>query len=221
MKTGFIFDMDGVLLDSMAVWDKTGEWYLEDKGLTPEPNLSQTLFSMSMKEGAVYLKAHYSLEETVEEIIAGINQTIEDFYYHQAKLKPYVFEFLQKAHKEEIPMVIATSTDKKLALAALKRLGILPFFQKVLSCSEFKEGKSNPEIFLAAKEILSTEIRNTWVVEDSLYASKTAKHAGFLVIGVYDPFSKQNEDALRKVCDEYIYDFSELAERNLYGKSSK
>ena len=205
-KIGIIFDMDGVLLDSMQVWDKAGVWYLESKGKIPEENLSETIFAMTMKEGANYLIEHYQLEESNEEVIRGINKTIEHFYQYKVQLKPGVLQFLEKAKELNIPMAIATSTDKKLALCALERLQILPFFKVVFSCSEFKEGKTNPEIYLTAKKVLGTELSRTWVVEDSLYASQTAKKAGFLVMGMYDEFSKKNEEALRKLCDGYLYE---------------
>lgn len=205
-KIGIIFDMDGVLLDSMQVWDKAGVWYLEGKGKVPEENLSETIFAMTMKEGANYLIEHYQLEESNEEVIEGINQTIEHFYQWDVQLKRGVLDFLKKAKELKIPMAIATSTDKKLAVCALERLQILPFFKGVFSCSEFKEGKTNPEIYLTAKEVLGTEVSSTWVVEDSLYASQTAKKAGFLVMGMYDEFSKKNEEALKKLCDGYLYE---------------
>ena len=45
---GAIFDLDGVLLDSMAVWNDLGVRYLQKRGIQPEAGLSQILFSMSM-----------------------------------------------------------------------------------------------------------------------------------------------------------------------------
>ena len=57
-----IFDLDGVLLDSLSIWEDLGARYLRAKGLTPEEGLGKTLFPMSMEQGAAYLKAHYPLE---------------------------------------------------------------------------------------------------------------------------------------------------------------
>ncbi|MFR5117452.1 MAG: hypothetical protein ACLTDV_10830 [Eubacterium sp.] len=54
---GAIFDLDGVLLDSMAVWNDLGVRYLQKRGIQPEAGLSQILFSMSMEQVAAdYLK---------------------------------------------------------------------------------------------------------------------------------------------------------------------
>ena len=48
MIRGAIFDLDGVLLDSMAVWNDLGVRYLRKRGIEPEDGLGQILFSMSM-----------------------------------------------------------------------------------------------------------------------------------------------------------------------------
>ena len=61
---GAIFDLDGVLLDSMAVWNDLGVRYLQKRGIQPEAGLSQILFSMSMEQGADYLKEQYQLPDT-------------------------------------------------------------------------------------------------------------------------------------------------------------
>ena len=64
MICGVIFDLDGVLLDSMAIWNDLGARYLRGQGLVPEPGLNTILFSMSMEQGAAYLKAHYPLPQS-------------------------------------------------------------------------------------------------------------------------------------------------------------
>ena len=45
-----IFDLDGVVLDSMSIWKDLGARYLLRRGLTPEPGLGELLFSMSMEQ---------------------------------------------------------------------------------------------------------------------------------------------------------------------------
>lgn len=54
-----VFDLDGVVLDSMSIWRDLGARYLLHRGLTPEPGLGELLFSMSMEQGADYLRTHY------------------------------------------------------------------------------------------------------------------------------------------------------------------
>lgn len=40
-----IFDLDGVVLDSMSIWKDLGARYLLRRGLTPEPGLGELLFA--------------------------------------------------------------------------------------------------------------------------------------------------------------------------------
>ena len=78
---GVIFDVDGVLLDSMGIWTDLGARYLVSIGKTPEEGLAEILFSMSMEQGAEYLREHYSIGLTAEEIGTGLQDMLRDFYY--------------------------------------------------------------------------------------------------------------------------------------------
>ena len=57
MIKGVIFDVDGTILNSMPMWEKVDEIYLQSLGVEPEPGLSEKLFTMSLTEGAEYLIA--------------------------------------------------------------------------------------------------------------------------------------------------------------------
>ena len=72
MIKGVIFDIDGVVLDSMSIWNDLGARYLISRGIEPEEGLNEILFSMSMEQGAEYAKEHYRLNESVEDILDGI-----------------------------------------------------------------------------------------------------------------------------------------------------
>lgn len=53
MTKAAVFDLDGVLLDSMGIWNDLGARYLRSLGVTPEEGLNEILFSMSMEQGRV------------------------------------------------------------------------------------------------------------------------------------------------------------------------
>lgn len=203
MIKGAIFDMDGTLLDSMPVWEHACERYLEKKGIVAEKNLSEILFSMSMGEGAEYVKEKYGLSETVDAIIDGVNAIVYEAYEKDVMPKPGVEAFLQQLQEAGIPMVVATSSDRAMAEVAFERIGLLPYFKQIFTCSEIGAGKSQPDIYFAAAECLGTKPEDTWVFEDACYAIETAKNAGFRAVGLFDATSEKDREQIQAIADVY------------------
>lgn len=207
--TGMIFDVDGTILDSMPVWAHSGERYLETLGIHAPATLGRTLFSLTMQQGARYIKETYELTQSAEEIRAGIIQTVVDAYRQETGFKPSAQEFLKELHQAGIPMIIVTSNDRPLVEAAFERLKIRSYFADILTCGEFGSGKDHPEIFYAAAEKIHSETAGTWVVEDGLYAIRTAKEAGFRTIGIADASSREDETQIEKLADYFLTDYAQ------------
>jgi len=204
MMKGAIFDIDGTILDSMSIWDTAAKRFLKTLGIEAEPGLDKMLFSMSMAEGAEYLKDRYSLDMDTKAIMDGINRTIEDFYYNQVHLKEGVEQFLKDMKQAGIKMTAATSTDRYVVESAFKRLNIMNYFSRIFTCTEIGAGKTKPDIYLAAAEHMGTLPEDTWVFEDALYAIRTAKKAGFRTVGVYDASSMEDMEEIKSICDIYL-----------------
>ena len=138
MIKGIIFDVDGVLLNSMPVWENLGELYLNHLGIEAEKGLGEILYTMTLEEAADYMITHYHLDLSTEQVTAGINQEVRDFYASRVPLKEGVRQYLNEFRERKIPMVIATTGDRDNARAALKRLKILSYFQGIFTCSEIE-----------------------------------------------------------------------------------
>ena len=57
---------------------------------------------------------------------------------------------------------------------------------------------------------MNTTVDKVLFLDDNLNADITAKSAGMLVCGVYDPSSEDYIDQIKAATDYYIYDFTEL-----------
>lgn len=203
-----IFDIDGTLLDSMPIWSDLGLRYLEKNGIQAEKNLGKILFPMTMAESAAYMKEKYHLKQSTEEIVQGVYKIVENFYRYEAQLKPGADTYIRHLHKKGVPMILATSGNKALAGAALKRLGVLDYFQGILSVDEYKTSKHEPDIYLQAAKLLHKEPKECVVFEDVLYALVSAKEAGFLCAGVKDEASANDWLKIQRIADYWIEDFS-------------
>lgn len=212
MIRGAIFDLDGVLLDSMAIWNDLGARYLVKIGVQPEEGLNQILFSMSMEQGAEYMKKRYHLDQSPAEILTGIQDMMRDFYFYEVKTKEGAKELLTFLQEKGIPMTAATSSPREHVTRALQRNGLLDFLKRIDTTSEVGESKHSPLIYQKAAQYLGTPPEETLVFEDSLYALETAKRAGFRAIGVYDSEGETNQEGVRKTGEVYLKNLREFIE---------
>lgn len=210
MTAGAIFDVDGTLLDSMSIWDTVGEDYLRSIGYRPRGNLNEVFKDMSLDQAARYYQAEYGVALSVEEITAGVNAMLEDFYRHRAPLKPGAGAFVEGLFRRGVRLCIATATDRYLVEAALERCGVLSRFERIFTCGEVGHGKDEPDIFEAALRFLGTERSKTVVFEDALYAARTAKKAGFRLAAVHDVHEKGQAE-IRRLADLYLENFEQLS----------
>ena len=210
MIRGIIFDVDGVLLNSMPVWENLGELYLKSRGIPAEKGLGETLFSMSLEEGARYLISHYGLELTCEQVVKGLAREVRDFYAERVPLKEGARQFLEEFRERKIPMVIATSGDRNNTEAALKRLKVFSYFQGIFTCSEIGSGKNQPDIYYAAALHLDTDAEETLVFEDAYHALRTAGKAGFKTVAVYDRSNDKQLAQIWNTADIYLPEFADF-----------
>ena len=201
---GAIFDADGTLLDSMPVWKNVAVDYLVSRGATPRPDLNDNLLAIGGHEIPRYFQAEYGLRESVDVIKRGIHKLLEEFYFYKAPLKEGVIPVLNMLREHGIKMCVATATDRHLIEPALRRCGLLEYFGRVFTCGEEKTSKSSPDIYIRAAAFLGTDISDTLVFEDALYAMKSAKSAGFPVAAVYDLSAIDKQDDIKELCDYYL-----------------
>lgn len=206
MLRGAIFDFDGTLFDSMYVWDGSSVKYLRSIGIEPDPDTDERVGRMSLLQAAQYFRERYSIPHTADEIMQGINRTVEDLYFYKVQPKDGVIEFLHKLRSQSIRMCIATATDRYQIEAALVRCGMDGFFSEIFTCSEVGHGKDEPDIFRRAREHMGTPKSETAVFEDAAHAAMTAKADGFPVVAVYDP-SEAKQSELRAAADHFITSF--------------
>jgi HAD superfamily hydrolase (TIGR01509 family) len=208
MIKGAIFDVDGTLLDSMKIWNSMGERYLAQLGIQAKSGLGKILFTMTIDESAVYLKETYNLSATHAEIVKALKALVQNFYETEAPLKVGVKAALAYLSAKEIPMAVATASEREMIEAAFKRLGIEKYFKKIFTCSEVGAAKNQPLIFQKAGAWLGVLPQETLVFEDGLYAIQTAKRAGFLTIGLYDEVSQSDWPTIKNEADAVLEDMT-------------
>ena len=208
--TGAIFDLDGTLIDSMPMWHNFVGVYLDKYGMTPDEYLRANAKDMSFEQASVYIFDHYDIGKSPEEIVKDMSDTAADAYANTIAIKHDVKHFLFALRCKGVRMCIATASPREWAVAALKRLNIDHYFSVILSCYDLKTTKNDRMIYDRAFDILGTDINTTYIFEDSVNCIRTAKAAGYKVIGVKDEMSAPDEDEIKKLSDIYINDFDDF-----------
>ena len=204
-----IFDMDGTLLDSMRMWDNLSLNYLKRHGVDAPADLSDKLGVLDMRRAAKYIMENYLPRLTVEDICRGIDEMLEDFYLHEAVIKPGAKEFLQKLESENIPMALLSATGREHLHTALRRFEIEKFFNAgIFSTEELEMSKAYPETFLKMAEMMKVAPEDCAVFEDAPYAARSAVQAGCQLYGVWDLESTAAE--VEKCAKKFIRSWDEL-----------
>ncbi len=207
---GVIFDIDGVLLDSMGIWKDLGARYLTKNGIKPEKNLGEILFSMSMEQGAAYLQKRYLPGRRDKDIADDLKGMLRDFYYEEVKAKEGAAGLLAKLKAHGIKMTAATSSPRTHVEKALERNGLLCYMERIFTSAEIGSSKHSPEIYNVAVGYMGLKREEVCVFEDSLYALKTAADAGYHTVGVCDEQGEPDQKGLKATAEKYISKLTEF-----------
>jgi len=206
-----IFDLDGTLIDSMAIWKGMGKSYLKDKfNIASTDGLEKVLNTLSFTKSAEYLVSEYNLNIDVSEVLDDWYSVVKKAYSETIVKKSGVLEYLQYLKDKGVSMCIATACDKKLAEEVTIRLGIRDFVDFIITVDEVGKPKTEPDLFLYCSNKYQIPVDKCTVFEDSLYAIQAAKNAGFEVIAVKDLNYDKDKGAIDKISDMQIDTYLEL-----------
>ncbi len=100
--------------------------------------------------------------------------------------RPGLLALLDRFAEVGVPLAVATSTDRKAALAKLERAGILGRFSALACGDEVSRGKPAPDIFLLAAARLGADPRACVGFEDSPAGLSALSAAGIKSVFVKD-----------------------------------
>ena len=211
----FLFDMDGVLLDSMPLWEHLGEDFLRLHGRVPKPDFRSHILTMSMPQAAALLQEEYGFTQREKELVAGLDQLAAGFYTEKAPAKEGVREALEDLARQGCPCVVATATDHHLAEAALRRTGLLPFFHHIYTCTELRLSKDGPAFVQKILEKEGVAPEGAVVVEDAIHAIRSARAAQIPVLAIFDETSREVWPQIRALAQWSLEDWRDFPQLSL------
>lgn len=204
MVKAIIFDVDGVLLDTVPYHYKA--W----KKLFKEQNIKFTFADYLLKVNGIPRKNGLKniiphLEEKELEILSQKKQDyfLELVTKYPPPPLPGVIPILKIFKKKGIKLA-AASSSKNVSLL-LKRSGLTIYLSAIISGNDFKKPKPDPELFILASKRIKVKPSECAVIEDAAIGIEAAKNGKMQTIGILT----SNDKLIKNIADLTIKSFLE------------
>ena len=180
---GLIFDLDGVIVDSMPVHKRAWERYLKSLGYPAGDIASRMLGRGNGEIVRGFLGANASAEE-----VAAHGAAKERLYREllgaelPAHLVPGITDWL--AYVSGAPLALATNAERANVDFVLDGANLRQYFQIIVDGFQVPRPKPAPDVFVRAAAGLGVAPRNCIVFEDSPVGVAAGRAAGMRVAGI-------------------------------------
>ena len=205
MEKGFIFDLDGVIVDTAKYHYLAWKKLANELGFEFTKEQNEMFKGVSRKRCLEILLNIGKIEATQEQFDIWMIEKNEDYLKYitnmdASEILPDVPKILEYLKKQNIP--IALGSASKNARPILEKVGLLHYFKTIVDGNNVTKAKPDPEVFLLAAKELNVEAKNCVVFEDAVAGIKAANTAKMTSIGIGD----------KKVLNEAQFNFTDFTE---------
>jgi len=204
---GFIFDLDGVIVDTakyhFLAWQKLAKSIGVDFTETQNEQLKGVSRVKSLEKILNWGQKTISKDE-FESLMISKN---DDYLGHindmdATEILPDVPKILN--YLIENKQGVALGSASKNAGPILEKVNLLSKFDVIVDGNSVTKGKPDPEVFLTGAKLLKIEAKNCIVFEDAVAGVKAANAANMISIGIGDKETLHEAD--------YVFsDFTEIS----------
>jgi HAD superfamily hydrolase (TIGR01509 family) len=230
-KKVIIFDMDGTLIDSVGVWNKTDEILIRQLAGSEEVEtgnvqqmrdniLAQCKSDDIYLEYCNYLGKKYNSSMKAEDILALRWQISDEYIKQQIDYKPNADVLLHLLKRKGYSLALATTTTN-IQLDAYRNVNpnirqkadIGETFDIVLSKEDVKEKKPSPEVHKKILQFFNVIPKDCLIIEDSLIGVQAGVNAGIEVAVIYDKYSDCDREEINRLSQYQFNNFEEILNR--------
>ncbi|MEP2056637.1 MAG: beta-phosphoglucomutase [Maribacter litoralis] len=188
-KVGFIFDLDGVIVDTAKYHYLAWRKLANELGFEFTHEQNELFKGVSRKRCLEILLDIGGIEATQAQFDTWMVEKNVDYLAYIEKMDsseilpdvPRVLEYLKN---KNIP--IALGSASKNAKPILEKVGLLHYFDSIVDGNNVTKAKPDPEVFLIAADNLGVGSQSCVVFEDAVAGIQAANAAGMVSIGIGD-----------------------------------
>jgi beta-phosphoglucomutase len=185
----FIFDMDGLVLDTEPTYFAAWQQAVKAMGYQLEPNACKTLSGFDYHQVEAQLQVWLGHDfNTLTFKQLGAECWRNHVYEQGISVKKGVIALLDYAQHQGIPVCLATNSSAIYAQECLAIAGITPRFPLVTTSDDVELVKPAPDIFLKAAERMQVDIHQCVVFEDSHTGILAASASGAYTVYIPSTF---------------------------------
>jgi HAD superfamily hydrolase (TIGR01509 family) len=174
-----IFDLDGVLFDAKEIHFESLNKALGNYSITWEEHLS-IYDGLKTNQKLEILHERKDLPKDLFPTIWGKKQYFTLEFLKELKSNPSLIHTITKLVDDGYKLAVCSNSIRKTVLTVLSKLGIIEYFDLILSNEDVKNSKPHPEIYWKAISMFGCLPEETLIVEDSPYgllsASRSKSH---------------------------------------------
>lgn len=205
MIDAIIFDGEGVVFDSEAVWDQGQVEFLGRRGIVYErEKLKPLLTGRSLVEGVQVMQKLSRLEGDPVELARERLSIVRQFFKEKVTFIAGFPEFYGKV-RNNYKTCLATSLATELLAIVESTLNLSKLFaENLFSIADVGNvGKPCADIFLYAAKKLHTKGENCLVIEDAPLGIEAAKRAGMKCVALTTTYRRERLLQADLVADHY------------------
>jgi beta-phosphoglucomutase family hydrolase len=184
-ERGFIFDLDGTLVDTMPTHFRAWTEIATRHGLRFPEDRFYSLGGVPTAKIAGLLISEAGLTLDPIAIAREKEQAYYDSLTNGAAIKPIdVVLELARQHRNEGPMAVASGSVRRLVERTLAVLGISDWFAATVAAEDTARHKPEPDVFLEAARRIGVDPAHCLVYEDTDIGLEAAHRAGMAAVDV-------------------------------------
>jgi len=210
MLKEIIFDMDGVLIDSVRYNFESFNQLLKKYGVNLLEGEIKKFIGMSIRDKLNLWKKEYNIKEEIDPIEFSKQAFRISLKLMKKELKPNkkILNLIDSAKKQNIKIAVATSSTKERAEKILELLKVKDKLDLLITAEDVEKHKPDPQIFLETAKELNVKPKDCAVFEDAINGIRAAKRAGMKSIAILTEFTSKKD--FKNLANLIIKDFSEI-----------